>query len=262
MIRQLGAAGAAVLAMAAFTPAHAGVSFGSATAVTNASAYTDYGQARYGQGYGTDQDSTTDVNVGLVDAIASASASTYQKHGPGVDKADAMEESTGVFFDATNGIYDITGNTTASTYATGETAQAYSEGQSVRYVFTVDTASVIDLEYVLSETYSDPYSYIQLYLGAPDISSQVFNNYLTANTSGDLSFNLAAGTYELILYVQEGDYVGPADGASAMGSHTELLGFNITSAAPEPGTWALMTLGVGLAGAALRRRRTAGAFAA
>ena len=36
----------------------------------------------------------------------------------------------------------------------------------------------------------------------------------------------------------------------------------ITSAAPEPGTWALMMTGVALAGAALRRRKIKGALAA
>ena len=260
MIRHLGAASAAVLALAAFAPAHAGVTFGSAKAITNASADTDYGQARYGQGFGTDSDSTTDYTQG-VDVTAGAQANTYQKRGPGVDSGNALEESSASFTSASSGVLDTSGVTSATTYGAGETADAYSEGQSVQYTFTVDAASVINLSFLLGESYSAPYYYTQLYLGAPDLSSQVYNANLGSNTSGAMSFNLAAGTYLLSLYTQEGDYAYAADGASSFGSHEEKVTFDI-SAAPEPGTWALMTLGVGLAGAALRRRRAAGALAA
>ncbi len=262
MLRHLGAASAAVMAMAAFAPANAAVSFVSAKAITNAAAYTDYNQPRYGQGFGTDSDSTTDVSTG-VDAFASAQANTYQKRGPGVDSASALEESNGTFASASSGVLDTSGVTSATTYGVGETAEGYSEGQSVAYTFTVDAASVINLSYILSETYGGQGSYSQLYLGAADLSSQLFNNYLTPNTSDTLSFNLSAGTYLLSLYTQVGDDAYAVDGASAYGAHEEKVSFDIqTSAAPEPGTWALMMAGVGLAGAALRRRRTAGALVA
>ena len=262
MIRHLGAASVAVLAVAAFAPAHAAVTFGSAKAITNASADTDYGQARYGHGFGTDTDTTTDPTQG-VDVTSGAQANSYQKHGVGVDSASALEESSASFTSASSGVLDASGITSATTYGVGETADAYSEGQSVQYTFTVDTASVINLSFLLSESYADPYYYTQLYLGASDFSSQIYNANLGANTSGAMSFDLAAGTYLLSLYTQEGDYAYAADGASSFGAHEEKVTFDIqTSAAPEPGTWALMMAGVGIAGAALRRRRTAGALAA
>jgi hypothetical protein len=57
-------------------------------------------------------------------------------------------------------------------------------------------------------------------------------------------------------------YFGFADGYALTGPasyYNDNGGFvTVTSSAtPEPGTWALMMIGVGLAGAALRRRRTA-----
>ena len=252
MIRHLGAASAAVLALAAFAPAHAAVSFGSASAVSNASADTNYAADSYGHGFGTKTKTVTSYQP-TVSATAGAQADSYDDNGFVSSSADALEQSNAVFATPASGYLDESGITSATTTA-ADTADAYSEGQSTQYTFTVDTASTINLGYALNESYADPYASTQLYLGAANFSSQLFNNDLTLNTSGSLSFNLTPGTYLLALNTQEGDYASAASGTSSFGSHEENVDFNI-SAAPEPAAWALMMVGVGFVGAALRRRK-------
>ena len=263
MIRHLGAASAAVIAMAAFAPAHAAVGFVSANANANAVARTFQGSTQTGSGFGTNADSTTtfEPNLGVG---AKASAEGSDRFGNDTAASSAREQSNAYFTSASNGYLDLTGSTTAASYVAGSTADAYSEGQAANYTFTVDTASTIDISYLLSSTSTDTGAYTTLYLGSPDFSSNVlFSGTLTPNTSGDMSYNLAAGTYYLALYSQVNDYTSAANLGASAGSHEEKVSFDIqTSAAPEPATWALMAAGVGLAGAALRRRRTAGAFAA
>ncbi len=263
MIRHLGAASAAVIAMAAFAPAHAAVSFVSSTAQANAVARTFMGSTQTGSGFGNNADSTStfEPNLGVG---AKASAEGSDKYGNDTAASSARELSNAYFTSTSSGYLDLTGSTTAASYVAGNTADAYSEGQNASYTFTVDTASVINLSYLLSETATGGSAYTQLYLGTTDFYTDVlYNGNLAPNTSGSMSYDLAAGTYYLNLYSQVNDYASAGSLGTAAGSHEEKVSFDIqTSAAPEPATWALMAAGVGLAGAALRRRRTAGAFAA
>ena len=259
MLRHLGAASAAVIAMAAFAPAHAAVDFVSAKANTNAKANTYMGSTQTGDGYGTNANEA-DTFQPRLGVAARADASGLDQDGGYNAQSSAKEQSNAYFTTTSQGYLNLTGQTAASAI-TGNSAEAYSEGQAASYTFTVDTASTINLSYALSETYGDIYSYSQLYLGAADFSSQLFNQYLTPNTSDQLSFNLGPGTYLLSLYTQNGDYTYAANGTVSDGAHNERVDFNV-AAAPEPGTWALMMAGVGLAGAALRRRKTVGALAA
>ena len=246
------AAACVALSALAVAPAHAAVTFVSAKATSNASALTDYSQADYGQGFGTKSKTVTTFTP-VVTATAGANAVSYADDGVNTDSANALEQPNGYFTSSANGIIDLTGITSASTYGPGETAEAYSEGQSLGYTFSVDTASVIDLSYNLSETYTGTGSYAQLYLGSPTFSSSLYNSNLALNTSGSLSFDLSPGTYLLNFYSQIGDDAYATDGGVAFGSHSEELNFNI-SPTPEPQLWAMMMLSVGLAGLVLRRR--------
>ncbi len=259
MLRLSLAATAATLALCAFGPAQAAVTFGSAKAVSNASANTDYGQDGYGQGFGTKSKTATSFTSAL-SATVGANANSYADDGISSDSANTLEQANATFASAAKGTFDLAGITSASTYGPGETAEAYSEGQSLQYTFTVDAASVINLDYALTESFTGCCSSAQLYLGATDFSSSLFNNSLALNTSGTLNFDLNPGTYLLSLYSQVGDDAYATDGGSAFGNHEEKLDFSI-SAAPEPGVWALMMMSVALVGFALRRR-SGGALAA
>ncbi len=242
-----------LLAGAAFAPAQAAVTFGSAKAVSNASANTDYGQDSYGQGFGTKTKTATSF-VGQIAATAGANAASYGDDGVSADSANALEQSRGAFVSSSKGSFDLAGITSATTYGPGETAEAYSEGQSLQYTFAVDTASTINLSYVFAESFTGCCSSAQIYLGSTDFSSQLYNSQPALNSSGSLSFNLSPGDYLLSLYSQVGDDAFAADGTSSFGNHEEKLDFSI-SAAPEPASWALLMMSVALAGLALRRRR-------
>ena len=84
-------------------------------------------------------------------------------------------------------------------------------------------------------------------------SGGYFNLY-DASSIEDAAFSVQAqdASYDYVV-----DYA-PSYNGTITSSHVTLAVTQIpTSAAPEPGTWALMMAGVGLAGAALRRRRAA-----
>ena len=253
MIKLCSAAAAMAIAASVSLPAWAGTAFVSSTAVSNASATTDSGQSSYGQGFGTKSATASSLQP-QVGTTAGANAISYANDGVTTDSANALEQSNGYFTSAATGTLDLAGITSASTYAAGETAEAYSEGQALQYTFSVDTASVINLDYALSESFTGCCSTAQIYLGSTDFSSQVYDKDLVLNTFGDLSFDVSPGVYLLDLSSQVGDDAFAADGGIAFGSHEEKLDFSI-SAAPEPGVWTLLIAATGLTGLALRRRR-------
>ncbi len=83
--------------------------------------------------------------------------------------------------------------------------------------------------------------------------------------SGTRSLDLAPGAYEFGASTEYGDFIAQSGIGAATGSHDEEYAFNIASAAPEPGAWALMLCGVGVLGAAWRSarvRRMDGQFSA
>ena len=253
MTKLLSAAAAIAVAASVSAPAWAGTSFVSSTAVSNASADTDAGQSNYGQGFATKRTTPTSFQP-QVSATAGANAVSFANDGVTTDSANALEQSNGYFASAAAGTLDLAGITSASTYGAGETAEAYSEGQAVQYTFDVDTASTINLDYVLNESFTGCCSTAQIYLGSTNFSSQIYNKDLPLNTSGDLSFNLSPGVYLLDFSSQVGDDAYATAGSSSFGAHEEKLDFSI-SAAPEPGLWALLIAAIGLTGLTLRRRR-------
>lgn len=123
--------------------------------------------------------------------------------------------------------------------------------------------------------------------GGANNSQRLISFGLSATTT-NLLFNFASGGYALFQApfigsgqtfwcVQSGscfDSAGPAEGLLASGnfsnytrqvySGTQVIASvsGATGAVPEPATWALMIGGFGLAGAALRRRRSLAVFAA
>ena len=93
-------------------------------------------------------------------------------------------------------------------------------------------------------------------------ANAVFTQSMTQDTQqgeyyGEAPYFAYNGTITSVVVDTSGANNVDADGF-AIGQ----LRFNDVAAAPEPGTWALMMAGVGLAGAALRRRRVATVAAA
>lgn len=84
------------------------------------------------------------------------------------------------------------------------------------------------------------------------------------NLSGNKNYQLDAGLNEIIETITLSNLTGyTGNGQDAIGgqagtfAQVKQLSFEGVSAVPEPATWAMMITGFGLAGAALRRRRTA-----
>ncbi len=93
-------------------------------------------------------------------------------------------------------------------------------------------------------------------------AAAVFTQSLTQDTeSGEYPGEAPYFAYNGVITSVVVDTSG-ANGVDEGGFAIGQLRFNDVAAAPEPGTWALMMAGVGLAGAALRRRRVATVAAA
>ena len=256
MFRIFGSASGVALMLAAGFPAHAATSFGSALATANASAYTNYGEANAGTGYGTDTESLSSFDTSL-EATAGAQADSYGKKTSVASTASALEDTNLTLASAASGTIDFAGITSATSTKATDTGEAYSEGQGLTYDFTVDTASVFSLTYNYTETFTDPYFYNSIFLENTSTDALVTSkDPAGSNTSGAYTFNLDPGSYTFNVYTQIADdaYASGVAG-SAAGEHEELYQFNIVAAAPEPSTWALLMLGVGATGLALRSRR-------
>ena len=135
-----------------------------------------------------------------------------------------------------------------------------------------------DIGFELSPTHADAFvAGVSGSVDTPDVK--------TAASADGLGIEFAIPTADFTGPIAGLDYQGfngfAADGSNIVLRLSQSFGYSVaggptygddrlgavqvgmpTSAAPEPATWALMMAGVGLAGAALRRRRAAGLAAA
>ncbi len=92
--------------------------------------------------------------------------------------------------------------------------------------------------------------------GALGIGSLTWNNF------GLQSFNFGdQGVLNVWVFNDQLGFFGKGE-EHAVGVYAKFALTSMPSAVPEPATWAMMITGFGLAGAALRRRRSVGAIAA
>ena len=230
------------LSLATAMPASAAVTF------INASINVDtYAQATSATGttYGTG--SGSDFGVVAAELDASAASSARRPAINPVSRASSTLDAVATFApDGSSGtldaLYDLrtaTSNASAFAYAGGS--------YSYSYTFSVDVASV------LTGSYSIPHQGPSIYtfLNGP-------SNYSGALSAGSGAGTLALdpGQYTLQIY----SYGYYNTGTSGIGNVSNLTGtdsyaFAITSAVPEAGTWALLIVGFGAVGGAMRRRR-------
>ena len=105
------------------------------------------------------------------------------------------------------------------------------------YLGSIDTYNSI--------TFAGPGGFTQTLTGT-DLISSGYGDQFSGEANRRFTFDFSADPVNSVTF-------------NSNGNSFELDNIAVaTSAAPEPGTWALMAAGVGLAGAALRRRRMAG----
>lgn len=115
--------------------------------------------------------------------------------------------------------------------------------------FTVTTAGIHKL--TLTSPQFD--TYLVLYANAFDPDAPLVNVLLANDDAGDflgsfLSTNLALGSYVAVATTFSPEFSGPYT--------LTIEGPDVGSLVPEPETWALLIVGLGLVGGALRARKT------
>ena len=87
--------------------------------------------------------------------------------------------------------------------------------------------------------------------------------YALSNSSGLITFNLQPASYRLQIESGRNDDADQIGTGSQVGSDNDKFSFSITSAAPEPSSWALMFVSIGAIGLMLdRQKKTTNAFPA
>lgn len=236
------AAGAAILA----TPASAAVSFLGSRAYIAPTA--ELGRP-FSDPFDTVQQVVDDLAEGAVmgDILASQTiALTYMRESQLLGEIAGEYFASVAFTDAAHGQMVAEGSSAVDVY--GADAYGYTMfHHDVGYGFSVDRASVLDLSYVNGVHATLHHS-----------TDGMIWNALFIGT-GAQSFDLhAGGTYFLDFSGSEGLNNKQEGPGSTSGLVRREFNFSITdSVVPEPAAWALMIVGFGLAGSALRRRSTA-----
>lgn len=123
---------------------------------------------------------------------------------------------------------------------------------AIRYQFTLNDASfeIVSEEFLLGPGYISP-TYCSATLG-PNCQALYWANLLNADIGDYINIEDAGGNFgyddlfDLGSFSSFGTYAGQNGGTMIVSA---------VGAAPEPGTWAMLILGFGVAGTALRRRR-------
>lgn len=242
MFRTLIAAGAAAAALLTAGQANAAVTFLEA-----------YLEITPHIEVGTPEDATAASEVGLWNdmaqrftlgdfSVAADTSAHLVVDGQAYGDAVAEQAMAVTFADAANGSFRVDSYANAVSYA----EHMVNHGNLTfygTYAFSLDRASTLDLDFM------DGYGTVQVF----GDNGQIFATPFGAD--GSASVKLQAGVYALNIAAPNTihyRFYGPGQQTF---EHHSVLDFSITAGVPEPGAWALMILGFGATGAALRRRR-------
>lgn len=179
----------------------------------------------------------------------------------GTARTDGRAEASADVNDPASGTIAFTSLITAGIdgSAPARTGLDALSGGSFFYRFSLTTAQRFDLSYANTQTGSDSggaNAAIFSYTTFQFLLAESFN----ANAVGIANAILPIGSYYLFLNNQLGNGSVRLDNGtgsaplSGMGTSVTSFGFTFAEAVPEPDSWAMMLTGVGLVGAAMRRR--------
>ena len=243
-------------AFAAYAPAHAKVTFIGANVFTDGYAAVAAGN-RVVANSGTDSAYATKAHSSI-DAPLSVFAEDKKSN-----TAFVHEDAFADFSSAKKGTVEFGGTSSLDVQSLNGAAEAYDSGTSFDYDFKTTSNYLFTVTYSYAET--DP-AYIANYFqligqsGPPLVSESPADGSFGAPSTGTVSYLLTPGTYEFGAVTKLGDLAFQGGPGFSEAAHSELYSFNLTSAVPEPATWALMVLGIGGAGLAFRQARTKRAF--
>ena len=171
--------------------------------------------------------------------------------------AQAANTSLANFSSASSGSYGIFQDAATSVSKKTATSSAQAFGM-VNYVFTITGASIynlsIDGQAIGSAVGSSITGVFDTWLWDDTTNSYLFQNKIGPGDSfSTLIKGLGPGVYELGSANWDDVYSASKGCGCTSGAAGDAAAFNFNlSAVPEPGQWALMVLGIGLIGAALR----------
>lgn len=238
--------------------AHAAVKFNGANVFTDGTVAVSATGVSEKDNTGQKSDATKSAR-NTIDAPLTVSAK--QGNGGTLATAFTHQDAYAEFYSKRSGSVDFSGNTILSVASPDGASEAYNSGTSFDYDFTLTSAYQFDVNYAFAETdgfYVANYFQLINTAGGPPLFAFAPTNGTFANPqTGSATYTLGPGSYEFGAVTKLGDFAFTAGPSAGAGSHAEHYDFDLSpiAAAPEPGTWALMMLGVTGLGAALRFRR-------